>query len=697
MDLEQILNDDTRKWWYCTIETKNRQSMIEKNLIGFYYDIKDLNTYKNLSQIQEYCNDPKKATYLWNFCSEAKKGDVVFLINSIGSLSSKTKKISGIAIIDGDYFYDEYSINIYCCHFRKVNYLTTQNIGEFDFIGTNGIYFGEISDEYRKNLKTSLTRQKTFTNINQSKISLNTIFYGPPGTGKTYHTIDKALEILASYDRNLELPNQDDRKTRKELFETYEQKGQIEFITFHQNYCYEEFMEGIKPIENGDNVTYKIIDGIFKKIAIKSLETIFQQTPISRIFYEYIFSYLKHQSNEVKIEETYFHFNGEDQHIICGENFIVNYEVVSKTLDDKYSKPYPSYDALKKYYDNNFKDYSQIDFLKKLQKEGYFDAISRIVQNPEIPNPPYILVIDEINRGNISKIFGELITLIEPSKRIGADEELRATLPYSQESFGVPSNLYIIGTMNTADKSITNLDTALRRRFNFVEMMPDAEILKYSYMVTYDKDNKTNEDFYPDEDKYYFDNQKYCNEMDYDYIKEDEHSGIILFNILNSINQRIEFLLGREKLIGHANFITEAKFFDHTEWKGDEEFGGEASWYHIPLPTLKRIFQNKIIPLLQEHCNNDYAMIDIILNGNKMIFEKPKPSGTRFEKYINEMGHEDRKIYGITPYDDDLWLDIKTYVAIYDDKVTEKLRTQTKNSSKEQNKIQDKEQSGKPQ
>lgn len=286
---------------------------------------------------------------------------------------------------------------------------------------------------------------------NQRNIPLNQILYGPPGTGKTYTTINKALEILKSYDEITEIP--EGRQKQKEIFDTFVAKGQIEFVTFHQSYGYEEFVEGIKPSVKNGTVIYETKNGVFKNLCKKALE-------------------------------------GKDK--------------------------------------------------------------------------PYILIIDEINRGNIAKILGELITLIEPSKRIGKSEGLQLTLPYSGESFGVPRNLYIVGTMNTADRSIALLDTALRRRFEFVEMMPDSEYLK---------DKKIS----------------------------DSGNTIELDRLLESMNNRIEFLLDREHTVGHSYFM-----------------GVES------IEDLCKVFKNKIIPLLQEYFYDDYAKIIAVLNDNGMIKEKNK-------------------------------------------------------------------------
>ena len=189
-------------------------------------------------------------------------------------------------------------------------------------------------------------------------------------------------------------------------------------------------------------------------------------------------------------------------------------------------------------------------------------CIGARAMNENHQKSPHVFIIDEINRGNISKIFGELITLIESSKREGAREEISAKLPYSGELFSVPDNVYILGTMNTADRSIALLDTALRRRFDFVEMMPEANVLR----------------------------EKGCDKV---------ISGGKEFDVaaaLEAMNRRIEVLYDREHTLGHALFMGLRK---------------DSS-----LDSLAAIFRNSIIPLLQEYFYEDYEKIQLVLGDN---------------------------------------------------------------------------------
>ncbi|ECL2710397.1 AAA domain-containing protein [Campylobacter jejuni] len=446
-------------------------------------------------------------------------------------------------------------------------------------------------------------------NMMKNNTPLNQILYGPPGTGKTYHTIDRALEIILKEEK-IQIPSEDDRINRKKLFDEYVKNGQIVFTTFHQSYGYEEFIEGIKPRidseENSKEIKYEIKDGIFKELCEKALEN---RDSIKNFNF-----YIDKLKEKAKIDdnnpEKYFELPNTKYSIQYrnGKTFRIKFDDMSKNHKD-----YPvSIDNIEKLYKTSNIDeiYNSVyvrAILNYLKSQGLEDY----KEKDEKTNLPYIIIIDEINRGNVSKIFGELITLIEPSKRIGEKEELKVTLPYSGEKFGVPKNVYIIGTMNTADRSITSLDTALRRRFEFIEMMPDVSKLS----------------------------------MDCE--------GINLQELLKAINTRIEYLLDREKTIGHAFFI------------GVEN-----------LNDLKSIFQNKIIPLLQEYFYNDYALINAVLNDNGMIFKDKKD-----DKYLQKIKNLDsvnseRSIYNIASFDDKIWDKIEIYQAIYNDEIANKLKNE---------------------
>ncbi|EGQ1897149.1 AAA domain-containing protein [Campylobacter jejuni] len=497
---------------------------------------------------------------------------------------------------------------------------------EYSVLGKNEVesYAKPLFEDILSNSNLSAIKQSENEKIliENQNIPLNQILYGPPGTGKTYHTIDKALEILGE---NLE--NRDEKKAK---FDEYVKNGQIVFTTFHQSYGYEEFVEGIKPRidskENSKEVEYEIKDGIFKELCKKALDnykvSLLTQEEFVKsedlenkieIFLDELVDQQKFiekiQSGGFKLEEY-----NEKYRIITDDtnaNLYLNLEIFKTLLENK--DKIINGRSIKQILNNKHR--RQIDSyyfqLVKLFKEREQDY--KVDNNPsEKPElKPYIIIIDEINRGNVSKIFGELITLIEPSKRIGEKEELKVTLPYSGEKFGVPKNVYIIGTMNTADRSITSLDTALRRRFEFIEMMPDVSKLSID-----------------------------C-------------EGINLQELLKAINTRIEYLLDREKTIGHAFFISVENLED-----------------------LKKVFKNKIIPLLQEYFYNDYALINAVLNHNGMIFEDKKD-----DKYLQKIKNLDsvnseRSIYNIASFDDKIWDKIEIYQAIYNDEIANKLKNE---------------------
>lgn len=483
---------------------------------------------------------------------------------------------------------------------------------------------------------------------------------------KTYHTIDKALEILGE---NLESRDRDEKKAK---FDEYVKDGQIVFTTFHQSYGYEEFVEGIKPMMNNEansqEIQYEIKDGIFKDICNRALEN-----------YENSNLNTEELREKIKLREKVEKFlnrlleTNEPISKTKGGNFFIN--SFNNNTIEIYSEDVERFDGIfklslstfitllksniefnsavemfKKVFDRDYADrthtyyFNLVNKFKEYEKQAVLKTEDNKISSNSLNS--YIIIIDEINRGNVSKIFGELITLIEPSKRIGESEELKVTLPYSGKKFGVPKNVYILGTMNTADRSITSLDTALRRRFEFVEMMPDPDLLK-NVFICKDVEN-------PNKDE--------------DYLGDDaktEGFAEILQNILISINKRIEFLLDREKTIGHAFFMSEAVKFNKDNWCKPDEY--EEDWYVLSISKLKSIFQNKIIPLLQEYFYNDYALISAVLNDNGMI-EKCEKDDKYLQKIKNLDNVDSEKIiYNIASFDNKIWNDIKTYQAIYND------------------------------
>lgn len=452
-----------------------------------------------------------------------------------------------------------------------------------------GEFIYKMREPLMEAIKT-LEERGEFQDMNvegKTEFDKNLILYGPPGTGKTYNSAiyavaicdGKSVEELTDYDAVMKRYNE------------LKKQGRVAFTTFHQSYGYEEFIEGIKPVvdDTENDLGYTIESGVFKKFCeyasvpegveidhnaglwFVRLDTDKAKTNKPQCY----------SSGEIRFnwpEEGYGDFKDWFTNRMNIGDYVVSYSQKSTTIDavgvidgeaifDGEKSEYGFSRKVKWLFTNIEYDVKEINGGKYLPNfeianmthMKIADLLSLVQKDLNVDESaekkPYVFVIDEINRGNISKIFGELITLIENTKRSGMPEAASAILPYSGDEFSVPSNVYILGTMNTADRSIALMDTALRRRFQFVEMMPEAKLLD-----------------------------------------DVEIDGLNIGNMLRTINKRIEFLYDREHTIGHAFFM-----------------GLKAE------PTIEKlasIFSKSVIPLLQEYFYEDYQKIQLVLGDN---------------------------------------------------------------------------------
>lgn len=455
----------------------------------------------------------------------------------------------------------------------------------------------------------SLKNNVIVTDTEKNNIPLNQILYGPPGTGKTYNTINKAVNIInASFNTDQDKGNSDlYREIIKDEYDRLIKEGQIVFTTFHQSTSYEDFIEGIKPETKNDRVIYSIQEGIFKSIVKKAISEYIKSEEVAapeKDDFDMLFNSFCDSIKplEGKRQGTFKTKTGIEMMLVEANNRSILVKYLwdnNKTKDreahhifavskDKLKKvllnginPFEVKSLLaelhpiighihceffavyKSFYEFIMTNRGEIDTVHYSYEDQTFEEVkerfnildSETVKKKTVKR--YVLIIDEINRGNVSQIFGELITLIEESKRLGKDESLEVKLPYSKEQFGVPANLYIIGTMNTADRSVESLDTALRRRFCFEEMLPDLNVLN-----------------------------------------GEEIKGIVLRDLLEIINNRIEILVDRDHTIGHSYFINV---------KTEQD--------------LRNTFKNNIIPLLQEYFYGDYEKMGMVIGSR--FFEMP--------------------------------------------------------------------------
>lgn len=462
----------------------------------------------------------------------------------------------------------------------------------------------------------------------------NQILFGPPGTGKTYATIDEALRILDSQLLN----SKPTREKLKNRFDELKNEGRIVFVTFHQSFSYEDFVEGIRAVPPEEQKTgqatiqYRVEDGVFLKLCgnARRNRSLDEQAKIRENATVWKISI--GEANGEEGTRTYCITNDEarigwsqtgdlaapgldladKKYDLSGLNqaALLNFSqgmqigdvvvcLASRTAISAVGVVTGDYEYTQQVPDSVRKDYVHLRPVKWLwqdielnvvdlnnQKQlapqtvyetyikwpDLYAALSKEELKPKIDiadiadkkPQPHVLIIDEINRGNVSRIFGELITLIEDSKREGQPEALTTTLPYSRKSFSIPDNVYLLGTMNTADRSLASLDVALRRRFSFKPMLPRPELLA-GVLV---------------------------------------EGCVPVGELLTAINLRIEALLGPDYLLGHAWFMPLME---------DKS-----------LARLSEIFRSKVLPQLQEYFFDDWERIRWVLNDHRKPAKDPK-------------------------------------------------------------------------
>jgi Cdc6-like AAA superfamily ATPase len=483
--------------------------------------------------------------YCWNIYISNSDGR--FGIISKAKINSRSKRFEGSG---QQPFYTHVSET----DFNEKNLTSVNNSIEVELKRTKKSGFRKFNNIDFENYAFGII--PLLTNNNKMELSLNTILFGPPGTGKTYLLKNKYMHLFTSSENSI---------TRDEFL-----KDVIQNCSWWQ-------VIALAVLELGKTK----VSGVFNHEFVKIKAQLSNSTTVTPTIWGQLQSHTIEECEHVKVQRRMppFIFNKTDNsewEILLKEvkeqaPEILELKMKIEDFANIPNKKIERFEFLTFHQSYSYEDFiegikpelSESDVAYKIE-EGVFQKMCNRARNDSANN--YAIFIDEINRGNISSIFGELITLIEDDKREGKPNQIKATLPYSKNLFSVPNNLYIIGTMNTADRSVEALDTALRRRFSFIEMNPEPETLNQS---------------------------------------EFKCDGIDLTKLLIAINGRIEKLLDKDYCIGHSYFMT---------------IKNKKS----PLEELNDIFKNKILPLLQEYFYGDWGKIMLVV-GKDFVFKKVEP------------------------------------------------------------------------
>jgi len=585
--------DKNTKYWLIEHKSDNANSirdfLLQNNCIAVDILHEDLSPYLNEESIEDIFDEKEESTAgqkaLKQFFT-MKEGDLVALKSTftlkVDGKNRAVLRISAVGRITSDAS-DGYKFSPEHGHLLPVEWTNTE---KREFIGYGG-YRSVINQAKSKKTINLVFMQSEELNDPSplpepiiDVVPKNYIFHGPPGTGKTYTVTERAVKLI---DPNIyEELIADGREAIQQEFSRLVKAGQIHFVTFHQSYAYEDFIEGLKSDGNGNFIP---TDGILKKAALEAMYEGIESNKhdySGEVHFEQLYDYLVVNGipHNVRFESKtgaasfISHISPQGNIVVTSEDVKTNSIVSKERLLNLY-RFIQEHDIDWKHNNigfireaiggcNQTRYWSVLNWiLGKMEEEETIEiegdekkavikkALLESSSSFEFTNvKKHVVIIDEMNRGNISKIFGELLTLLEEDKRLTEKNELIVELPYSKEKFTLPPNLFIIGTMNTADRSIALLDTALRRRYVFEEMMPNADLL------------------------------------------ESIGEEIDLTIMLSIMNKRIEVLYDRDHTIGHAYFINATT---------DEE--------------VISIFQTKIIPLLQDYFYDDWEKIGLVLGG----------------------------------------------------------------------------------